>query len=165
MGVESAEKKATAFNIANSVASQFGIEKLSQIGGNDTDKELAVSIKTAYGERNTKKANQLLLDLYESIVVANQNKPSELIKWKNKYGSTQNENADGETFDTYWNDYKTKLRKERGLDLGSIQSDVKNYMGNSSNQGSKDNKPYMASPSGDVPEYDPSKVRIKVRPN
>ena len=61
LGFDSAEKKATAFNIANSIASQFGIEKLSQIGGNDTDKELAVSIKTTYGERNTKKANQLLL--------------------------------------------------------------------------------------------------------
>ena len=99
---------------------------------NDTDKELAVYIKTTYGERNTKKANQLLLNLYESIVVANQNKPSELIKWKSKYGSTQNENADGESFDTYWNNYKTKLRKERGLDLGSIQADLQNYTNGSS---------------------------------
>jgi len=162
LGFDSAEKKATAFNIANSIASQFGIEKLSQIGGNDTDKELAVSIKTAYGERNTKKANQLLLDLYESIVVANQNKPSELIKWKNKYGSTQNENADGESFDTYWNNYKTKLRKERGLDLGSIQADLQNY----TNGSSSNNQSTSIPSSNGVQEFGappPGAVRPKVK--
>jgi len=161
LGFDSAEKKATAFNIANSIASQFGIEKLSQIGGNDTDKELAISIKTTYGERNTKKANQLLLDLYESIVVANQNKPSELIKWKNKYGSTQNENADGESFDTYWNNYKTKLRKERGLDLGSIQADLQNY----TNGSSSNNQSTSTPSSSGVPEYNPNAVRLKPKSN
>lgn len=165
LGFDSAEKKATAFNIANSIASQFGIEKLSQIGGNDTDKELAVSIKTTYGERNTKKANQLLLNLYESIVVANQNKPSELIKWKSKYGSTQNENADGESFDTYWNDYKTKLRKERGLDLGSIQADLQNYTSGSSNQGSSNNQSAPTSSNSGIPEYNANAVRLKPGPN
>ena len=165
LGFDSAEKKATAFNIANSIASQFGIEKLSQIGGNDTDKELAVSIKTTYGERNTKKANQLLLNLYESIVVANQNKPSELIKWKSKYGSTQNENADGESFDTYWNDYKTKLRKERGLDLGSIQADLQNYTSGSSNQGSSNNQSAPTSSNSGILEYNANAVRLKPGPN
>ena len=161
LGFDSAEEKATAFNVANSIASQFGIEKLSQIGGNDTDKELAVSIKTTYGERNTKKANQLLLNLYESIVVANQNKPSELIKWKSKYGSTQNENADGESFDTYWDNYKTKLRKERGLDLGSIKADLQNYT-----SGSSSNNQSTPTPSSNgIPEYDPNAVRLKPRLN
>jgi hypothetical protein len=165
LGFDSAEKKATAFNIANSIASQFGIEKLSQIGGNDTDKELAVSIKTTYGERNTKKANQLLLNLYESIVVANQNKPTELIKWKSKYGSTQNENADGESFDTYWDNYKTKLRKERGLDLGSIKADLQNYTSGSSNQGSSNNQSTSTPSSNGVSEYNPNKVRLKPKSN
>jgi len=165
LGFDSAEKKATAFNIANSIASQFGIEKLNQIGGNDTDKELAISIKTTYGERNTKKANQLLLNLYESIVVANQNKPSELIKWKSKYGSTQNENADGESFDTYWDNYKTKLRKERGLDLGSIQADLQDYKSGSSNQGSSNNQSAPTSSNSGIPEFNPNAVRIKPRPN
>jgi len=165
LGFDSAEKKATAFNIANSIASQFGIEKLNQIGGNDTDKELAISIKTTYGERNTKKANQLLLNLYESIVVANQNKPSELIKWKSKYGSTQNENADGESFDTYWDNYKTKLRKERGLDLGSIKADLQNYTSGSSNQGSSNNQSTSTPSSSGVPEYNPNAVRLKSKSN
>lgn len=64
-GASGAKQKTIAANVAQAIANAFGIDKLSQIGGNDTERELAIAISTAFQMTNQEEANIYLLNKLE----------------------------------------------------------------------------------------------------
>jgi len=134
LGVSRADKIAAGSQLADAISKQFGIAKLSDIGGNDTDRELMTAIATTYDGTNLREVNQKLLKLFTDVSKRNIAKFNEAQRWSENYGSIFRIGSDDQTFDEYFD----KKYKE-----GNIES---------SNFGSEDS--YSAS-------YDPNAVQLK----
>lgn len=107
-GIGSAERAAAASQIADAISKQFGIAKLSEIGGNDTDRELITSIATTYNGSNLREVNNQLLDLFEKISQKNIRKFNDAQLHARQYGSILR-GPEGKTFDDIF-DEKEKAR-------------------------------------------------------
>jgi hypothetical protein len=107
-GIESAERAAAASQIADAISKQFGIAKLSEIGGNDTDRELITSIATTYNGSNLREVNNELLKLFETISQKNIRKFNEAQLHARRYGSILR-GPEGKTFDDVF-DEKERAR-------------------------------------------------------
>jgi hypothetical protein len=98
-GFSRAEKLAAGGQLADAIATQFGIAKLSDIGGNDTDKELMAAISTTYNGKNLPEVNRKLVELYERVAKRNVNKFNNAQRWASKYGSIFKTDEKDKTFD------------------------------------------------------------------
>lgn len=98
-GFSRAEKLAAGGQLADAIATQFGIAKLSDIGGNDTDKELMAAISTTYNGKNLPEVNKKLVELYERVAKRNINKFNDAQRWASKYGSIFKTDENDKTFD------------------------------------------------------------------
>ena len=107
-GIGSAERAAAASQIADAISKQFGIAKLSEIGGNDTDRELITSIATTYNGSNLREVNNELLKLFETISQKNIRKFNEAQLHARRYGSILR-GPEGKTFDDVF-DEKERAR-------------------------------------------------------
>lgn len=105
LGISKAEKLAAANQLADSISKQFGIAKLSDIGGNDTDRELITAIATTYNGQNLKEVNQELLKIFKNASQRNVQIFNEAQRWSNTHGSILRTNDKGQTFDEYF-EYK-----------------------------------------------------------
>ena len=99
VGISKADKLAAGNQLADAISSQFGIAKLSDIGGNDTDRELITAISTTYNGQNLKEVNKQLLDLFKNVSQRNVQKFNEAQRWSNTHGSILRPDEKGKTFD------------------------------------------------------------------
>mgnify|MGYP001044082476 CR=1 FL=1 len=87
-----ARQKTIAANVAQAIANAFGIDKLSQIGGNDTERELAVAISTAFQMTNQEEANKYLLDKLEESMTKSVLRSQFADQWSAKFTTVNNVN-------------------------------------------------------------------------
>ena len=119
-GIESAERAAAASQIADAISKQFGISKLSEIGGNDTDRELITSIATTYNGSNLREVNNELLKLFETISQKNIRKFNEAQLHARRYGSILR-GPEGKTFDDVF-DEKERARSGKNNPTATQES-------------------------------------------
>lgn len=105
-----------------SVSKQIGMIGLRLVGGNDTERELAVSIQTTVGPEKLPRANKVILTKQKKAVDILSERPVRITKWLNKYGSLNQENEKGQTFDEAFREYQRdewgKFAKQVKEDLG-----------------------------------------------
>lgn len=102
IGISKADKIAAGSQLADAVSKQFGIAKLSDIGGNDTDRELMTAIATTYNGTNLREVNQKLLELFKDVSQRNITKFNEAQRWSNTYGSILRPGTNDQTFDEFF---------------------------------------------------------------
>ena len=105
-GDEAAGQRVAAFNVAEGLANQFGIAKLSDIGGNDTERELMIAISTTFGRTNRPEANRILLKLLKDTAIWNAERAEAAKIWSWNYGTIHSPNEDGQTFGQYYETQK-----------------------------------------------------------
>ena len=115
-GSEEAAKKVQDYERLQQLAATVGIETLSQIGGNDTERELAVAISTAFDPRNLTESNLPLIRLKAAAAKAAIERPAEMSEWVARNGSLMRpDEKTGETWYQYWNRRQVGIKKEFGL--------------------------------------------------
>ena len=98
-GADRSKQKTIAANVAQAIANAFGIDKLSQIGGNDTERELAVAISTAFQMTNQEEANKYLLDKLEESMTKSVLRSQFADLWSQNFTTVNNPNPlTGETY-------------------------------------------------------------------
>lgn len=119
IGISKADKIAAGSQLADAVSKQFGIAKLSDIGGNDTDRELMTAIATTYNGTNLREVNQKLLELFKDVSQRNITKFNEAQRWSNTYGSILRPGDRDKTFDEYFENKFTEKMPSGVSDYGS----------------------------------------------
>jgi hypothetical protein len=98
-GASGAKQKTIAANVAQAIANAFGIDKLSQIGGNDTERELAIAISTAFQMTNQEEANIYLLNKLEESMTKTVLRSQFADLWSENFTTVNNVNPlTGETY-------------------------------------------------------------------
>ena len=101
-GDEAAGQRVAARDVAEGLANEFGIAKLSDIGGNDTERELMIAISTTFGMTNRPEANRTLLKLLKDTAIWNAERAEAAKIWSWNYGTLNSSNEDGQTFGQYY---------------------------------------------------------------
>ena len=91
-GASGAKQKTIAANVAQAIANAFGIDKLSQIGGNDTERELAIAISTAFQMTNQEEANIYLLNKLEEEMTKTVLRSQFADQWSARFTTVNNIN-------------------------------------------------------------------------
>ncbi len=116
MGNDAAAAKVQDFERLQQLASSVGIETLSQIGGNDTDRELQTAIRTAFDPRNLTESNLPLIRLKAAAARVAMERPSEMAEWVARTGSLMYPDREtGETWPRYWMRRQQEIKSEFGL--------------------------------------------------
>jgi hypothetical protein len=116
MGNDAAAAKVQDFERLQQLASSVGIETLSQIGGNDTDRELQTAIRTAFDPRNLTESNLPLIRLKAAAARVAMERPSEMAEWVARTGSMMYPDPEtGETWPRYWMRRQQEIKSEFGL--------------------------------------------------
>lgn len=116
MGNDAAAAKVQDFERLQQLASTVGIETLSQIGGNDTDRELQTAIRTAFDSRNLTESNLPLIRLKAAAARVAMERPSEMSEWVARTGSMMYPDPQtGETWPRYWMRRQQEIKAEFGL--------------------------------------------------
>lgn len=124
VGMQGARNSAAAGQLADAISKQFGIAKLQDIGGNDTDKELLVSISTTFNGTNLREVNQKLLQKFEEIARRKIDRYNQAVVWTNENDSIIRVNGDGQTFDSwFYNNYAPETNKSGGAGTREIVVD------------------------------------------
>jgi len=119
LGSSRAEKLAGASQLADAISKQFGIAKLSDIGGNDTDRELMVAITTTYNGTNLREVNKKLLKLFKDVSQRNVSRFNDAQRWQSKHGSIYSVDENDLTFDEW---FENKYEKPSNVQNGSQSS-------------------------------------------
>jgi len=120
LGSSRAEKLAGASQLADAISKQFGIAKLSDIGGNDTDRELMVAITTTYNGTNLREVNKKLLKLFKDVSQRNVSRFNDAQRWQSKHGSIYSVDENDLTFDEWFeNKYEKPLNVQNGSQSSS----------------------------------------------
>lgn len=101
VGISRADKLAAADQLADAISKQFGIAKLSDIGGNDTDRELIIATSTTYNGQNLKEVNKELLKALKQGADRGVDEFNEAQRWAVKNQSVLRPNQEGLTLDEY----------------------------------------------------------------
>lgn len=101
LGISKADKLTAADQLADAISKQFGIAKLSDIGGNDTDRELITAISTTYNGQNLKEVNKELLKVLKQAADRGIDAFNEAQRWSVKNKSVLRPNEEGLTLDEY----------------------------------------------------------------
>lgn len=102
LGSDTADDQAQAFEAIQRASKKFGIEELKNVGGNDTERELAVAIQTNIDVNNRPETNmRIALEREAAFKIAAQ-EPQFKEQWVKQYGMLSNSNEAGESFSTVW---------------------------------------------------------------
>lgn len=105
-GDEAAGKRVAARDVAEGLANGFGIAKLSDIGGNDTERELMIAISTTFGMTNRPEANRTLLKLLRDTANWNVGRAQAAKRWSKDYNTLNGLNDKRQTFDEYYEEQR-----------------------------------------------------------
>lgn len=95
------------------VAKEIGINTLTLMGGNDTERELQTAIATTVNPRNEEKVNlQVIADKMAAAEILAA-KPREMITWINTFGSLNSLDPNGQNWSSHWLGYQRQNFKER----------------------------------------------------
>ena len=120
-GDEAAGQRVAARDVAEGLANGFGIAKLSDIGGNDTERELMIAISTTFGMTNRPEANRTLLKLLRDTATWNVDRAQAAKRWSKDYNTLNGLNDKRQTFDEYYEEQRP-ANKDRGKYLPGSES-------------------------------------------
>lgn len=117
---ETTREAAIAAEQLDSLSKTVGIELLTSIGGNDTERELITAIETTYNPRALPESNLIIIRLKKAAARVAMDLPTEYAQWLQRYGDEQQgpivRGPDGQpmvmTWPTYWR------RKQREIMAG-----------------------------------------------
>lgn len=85
------------------ISKDLGIEKLQQVGGNDTERELLTAIQTTVGPEKLPETNRAILDQKRAIFEIVSQRPQFQSDWVQRNGSLGNRDREtGESYEQAW---------------------------------------------------------------